>query len=137
MTEDPACCTPSTTIRECAQMMCSNDTGIIPVVQGTNDQRVIGVVTDRDIACRCVAAGMDPNSTLVSHAMSTEISCVMPDSSIQDVLKIMEGRQVRRVPVTNDNGSLIGIVSQADIALSQSDAETGDTVQKISQPYVA
>ena len=95
MTKAPTCCTPGSTVREAAQLMLEHDCGCIPVVeQGT--MRVIGVLTDRDIACRCVAQGKGPE-TRVKDAMTTEPRCCHPEDDVAAVEQIMMQAQVRRV----------------------------------------
>jgi len=136
MTAQPACCTPDDTIREAARLMRENDCGCIPVVEDKKSNRLQGVVTDRDLACRCTAEGKGPD-TLVKEAMSRNPTCCGPDHDVEAVEKIMAEAQVRRVPVVDDRGCCIGIIAQADLALTAgaaSDSEVGRVVERISEP---
>ena len=135
MTEDPVCCTVGTTIREAARLMKQNDCGCIPVVE-EGSRQLIGVVTDRDIAVRGVADGLDP-TTVVDNLMTKSPACCSPESDLAEVEQIMAERQVRRVPVTDAEGRCVGIVAQADLALAEnqgvSETEVGQLVERISE----
>ena len=136
MTSDPACCTPDQTIREAAQMMRDCDCGCIPVVQDSEGRRLVGVVTDRDIAVRGLAEGRGPE-TKVREVMSSGPKCCGPDDDVNMVEQIMADQQVRRVPVVDAAGCCVGMVSQADLALNDkaaSEKEVGRVVEKISEP---
>jgi CBS domain-containing protein len=134
MTKDPATCTPSASIQEVARLMKHNDCGCIPIVDGS--RHLVGVVTDRDIAVRGIADGMGA-STEVETLMTTNPACCSPDSDIQEVERIMAERQVRRVPITDEEGCCVGIVAQADLALAEdgviSEGEVGRVVERISE----
>lgn len=131
MTENPACCSPETSIREAAKLMADNDCGQIPVL----DQRgqPVGVITDRDIACRCVAEGRSAE-TPAGEAMSSPVVTVTAEKSLDDCCRAMEQNQIRRVLVVDESGSCCGIVSQADIALHASRDQTAETVHEVSEP---
>lgn len=131
MTENPACCSPETSIREAAKLMADNDCGEIPVL----DQRgqLVGTITDRDIACRCVAEGRSPD-TPVREAMSSPVITVTAETSLEDCCRTMEENQIRRVPVVDQSGSCCGIVSQADVALRASRDQTAEIVHEVSEP---
>jgi len=115
--------------------MCDNDCGEIPVVD--ENERPMGVITDRDIACRVVAEGRDPSRTRVREVMSTPVVTARPQMAVEDVCRLMEENQVRRVPVVDDEGVCCGIVAQADIALNAPEHETAEVVRDISQPTSA
>ena len=135
MTSDPACCTPESTAREAARMMRENDCGCVPVVEGPS-KRVVGVVTDRDIACRGVAEGKGAE-TPVREIMSPGPQCCHPGDDIAAVEQIMMQAQVRRVPVVDAKGNCVGMIAQADLALSDkaaNDSEIGRVVERISEP---
>ena len=132
MTANPACCSADTPLRDVARMMVDNDCGQIPVVDAAN--MPIGVVTDRDIAVRIVAAGRDPASCCASDCMTTPVTTVSADSSLADCCERMETSQVRRVPVVAADGSLCGIVSLADVALTGRDQKTAEVVKQVSEP---
>ncbi len=136
MSRDPACCTPTDTLRTAARLMADNDCGCLPVVEGPNDKRVVGVLTDRDIAIRGVARGKSPDST-VNDVMTPSPACCSPDDDIEEVERIMTERQVRRVPVVGSGGRVVGMIAQADLAREDgaiSDREVGRIVEKISEP---
>ena len=134
MTENPACCTPEQTVREAARLMAQNDCGSIPVVE-ENSRRLLGVVTDRDLAIRVLAEGRGPDTT-VREAMTPDPVTCSPDDDVDKVERLMAERQVRRIPVV-ENGRVVGVVAQADLALhpnAVSDREVGHLVEEISQP---
>ena len=134
MTPSPTCCQPSHTAVEAAELMQREDVGIVPVVDGRN-QKLIGVVTDRDIALKVVAAGRDPRGTAVSEVMSSDLVCCQPHDTIDAVMELMSTRQIRRVPIVDSDGTIVGIVAQADIATrTDNPSETGQVVQAISEP---
>jgi CBS domain-containing protein len=136
MTADPTCITPGDTIRDAARQMKDNDCGLIPVVEDAKNRRLTAVITDRDIAVRAVAAGKGPD-TLVRDAMSDGPDAARPDDDLSRVEQIMTNRKVRRVPVVDQNNTVIGIVSQADLARQDraaSDQTVGKVVSEVSQP---
>ena len=134
MTENPACCTPEQTVREAARLMAQNDCGSIPVVEESS-RRLLGVVTDRDLAIRVLAEGRGPD-TPVREVMTPDPATCSPDDDVDKVERLMAERQVRRIPVV-ENGRVVGVVAQADLALhpsAVSDREVGHLVEEISQP---
>lgn len=136
MTPDPACCTPDSTAREAASLMKEHDCGSIPVVERLETRRLVGTVTDRDLAVRGLAAGKGPD-TPVRELMTNDPISAAPDDEVEIVREVMIARQVRRVPVVDVNGAVVGIVSQADVALEDgaaSDQEVGRIVEAISDP---
>lgn len=137
MTTEPACCTPESTLREAARLMREHDCGCIPVVEG-DSRRLVGVLTDRDITCRCVAEGGSAD-TRVREIMSTDPQICHPDDDVAAVEQIMMQARVRRVPVVDAQGNCVGIIAQADLALhdkAASDSEIGRVVERISEPGV-
>jgi CBS domain-containing protein len=112
-----------------AKMMRDEDVGFAPIVVG---DRLIGTLTDRDIATRVVAEGKDPQSTSVREVASTDIVTVDPEQDFDEAVRLMAQHQVRRLPVVEEDGKLVGIVAQADVAQVGDDARTGETVQQIS-----
>ncbi len=137
MTSNPACVTPEESARDAARLMKEHDCGLIPVVESRDSRRLVGVITDRDIAVRLVGEGKGAD-TKVSDVMSRDPSCASPDTDVSEVERIMSERQVRRVPIVGSAGRLEGIVAQADLALSDdsgvSDREVARTVERISEP---
>jgi CBS domain-containing protein len=130
MTKDPRALSSDATVIEAARLMRDEDTGIIPVVEG---EKLVGTVTDRDIAIRVVAAGKSPDSTTVGEIASRELVTIDPQQELDEALRLMARHQVRRLPVVEEDGKLVGIVAQADIARNASDAQTGDLVEDISK----
>ena len=131
MTANPACCGPETNLREVARLMVDHDCGEIPVLR---DGRPVGVITDRDIAARAVAAGRNPLEMKASDLMSTPVITVKPSTDVDDCCDTMEEHQIRRVPVVDDSGSCCGMVSQADIAKHASARKTAQVVKEVSRP---
>jgi CBS domain-containing protein len=131
MTSDPACCTPDATLRDVARLMVDHDCGEIPVVQ---NKKPVGVITDRDIAIRTVAAGKNPLAMTASECMSSPVITVRPDTSLDECCQTMERHQIRRVPVVDSAGVCCGIVAQADIANAAPARETAEVVREISHP---
>ena len=130
MTSNPTTVQAGASVVEAARIMRDKDTGIVPVVE--NDQ-LSGTITDRDIAVRVVAEGRDPASTVVREIASTDVATVEPEQDLSDALRLMAERQVRRLPVV-ENGRLVGIVAQADVARESDDSQTGELVEEISKP---
>ncbi|MDF2773284.1 MAG: hypothetical protein K0S86_2779 [Geminicoccaceae bacterium] len=135
MSRNPTCVTPETPLAEAARLMKQEDIGVVPVVESENSKRLVGLITDRDIAIRAVAEGRDGNTTSVGHIMTSEVRSASPDDSVDDVMTLMGREQVRRVPIVDERGSLVGIVAQADIVLeAKDDKQAEKTVERISQP---
>jgi CBS domain-containing protein len=135
MTAAPACCGPEDSVSRAAQLMEEYDCGCIPV---TEDDRVVGVITDRDIAVRGVARARA--DAPVRDLMTAAPCCCGEESDVRDVERVMSDRQIRRVIITDDGGCCIGIVAQADLARAAernrdiSDGELGRVVERISAP---
>ena len=129
MSANPTTVGPTNTAAEAAQIMKSEDVGSLPIVEG---DRLAGVITDRDLAIRIVAEGRDPD-TPVGEIASKDVVTVDPEQTIDEAARLMAEHQVRRLPVVEEDGRLVGILAQADIAQTGQDALTGDTVQQISQ----
>jgi CBS domain-containing protein len=138
MTESPACCTPRDTVERAAKLMAEHDCGCLPVVSDMDAREIVGVVTDRDLACRCLGEGKGAE-TEVSEVMSASPSCCTPESDVDEVERIMAEHQVRRVPVVDDSGCCVGMIAQADLARAdaESNREVRRTVERISEPTEA
>jgi CBS domain-containing protein len=115
---------------DAARLMRDEDAGIVPVVEG---EKLVGTVTDRDIAVRVVAEGKSPESVTVGEIASRDLVTIDPQQELSEALRLMARHQVRRLPVVEEDGRLVGIVAQADIARNASDAQTGDLVEDISK----
>jgi len=129
MTREPAVLEPSSTCGEAATLMKQEDCGSLPVVDGG---RLVGIITDRDIVVRAVAAGKDPKTLRVSEIMTADPITIGPDTSIDEASRLMAERQVRRLPVVAD-GRLVGIVVLAQLARSEDDGLTGETLKEVSE----
>ena len=133
MTEDPACCTPDTSLQEVAKMMVDCDCGCIPVVDDEDAKMPVGMITDRDITCRVVAQGRNPLDLTARDAMTSTVVSVTPDTSLEDCLNLMEESQIRRIAVVDEQGAVCGIVAQADIANNAGPRQTAEVVQEVSK----
>jgi CBS domain-containing protein len=136
MSRDVTSVTPDDTIRHAAELMDDLDVGALPVTEGN---RLIGMITDRDITIRATAAGLSPEETLVTEVMTEDVCHCYEDQSIEDVMQDMRDIQIRRVPVVSrDQHTLIGIVAMADLAESDADdSDTAETLREISSPAPA
>ncbi len=122
--------TSSEALRDAARTMREGDFGAMPVV---DDGRLVGMLTDRDIVVRAVAEGLDPMSARVGDVASPSPVAVAPDQDLDEAMELMAEYRVRRLPVV-DGERLVGVVSQADVALEANEKKTGSVVQEISEP---
>jgi CBS domain-containing protein len=134
MTQKPACATPDMGLEKVARMMDEYKVGSIPVVENKDSMKVIGMITDRDIATRAVAKGKNPLQMKAMEIMTTPVVLAKSEDDAREVARLMEKHMIRRVPVVDDSGMLCGMVAQADIALKTSDQITADVVQSVSKP---
>jgi len=118
------------TVAYAAKMLRDEDVGIAPIVEG---DRLVGVLTDRDIAVRVVAEGGDSEQTKVTDVMSRDLVTLDPDQDLDEALRLMARHQVRRLPVVEEDGRLVGVVAQADVAEHAADQQTGEVVEQISR----
>ena len=114
-----------------ARMMKDEDVGLAPIVEG---DRLVGTLTDRDIVTRVVAEGRDPQSVAVREVASTGLVTIDPQQDLDEALQLMARNRVRRLPVVEQDGRLVGVVAQADIAREAKEKQTGALVEEISQP---
>ena len=128
MTEDPRSIGATATVVDAARLMREEHLGSLPI---TEDEQLVGMITDRDITTRVVAEAADPMKTSVGDVYSRDLITVEPDKALEEALQLMARHQVRRLPVV-ENGRLVGIVAQADIALSENE-KTGELVEAISE----
>jgi CBS domain-containing protein len=129
MTTNPRGVESSTQVAEAAKLMKSENVGSLPVTEG---DRLVGMVTDRDIVVRLVAEGKDVQSATVGEIASKDLVTVDPQQNLDEALRLMAQHQVRRLPVVEEDGRLVGILAQADIAQQGEDSKTGQMVEKIS-----
>jgi CBS domain-containing protein len=130
MTTRPRAVAPQTPVTEVAELMEADDVGAIPVVEG---DRLVGIVTDRDIVVRAVAKGKDLSGMPAAEVSSRELITVNPDDDLSDALKLMAQYQVRRVAVTGEDERLVGVVSQADVAAHAKEKDVGEVLEGISR----
>ena len=139
MTENPESVTADSSISEVARKMRDLDVGIIPVVDSQENRRLRGVITDRDVTIRAVAEGRD-GETKVGDCMTDRVRAVNKNDPVQEVMRVMREEQVRRVPVTDREGRLVGIIAQADLAVDFAghdrgrEIEVSETLERISEP---
>jgi CBS domain-containing protein len=129
MTPDPTTVEPGTSAQEAARKMKSEDVGSLPIVDGG---RLVGMITDRDLALRLVAEGKSAD-TAVGELGSRELVTIDPQQDLGEAARLMSEHQLRRLPVCEEDGKLVGILAQADVAQAGHDTLTGEVVQKISQ----
>ena len=130
MTENPCSIDADKSVTYAAKMMRDEDVGLAPILEG---DKLIGTLTDRDIAIRVVAEGKDPNEVTVREVASTNLVTIDPQQDLDEALRLMAKHQVRRLPVVEEDGKLVGVVAQADVAREGDDTKTGQVVQQISE----
>jgi CBS domain-containing protein len=130
MTSNPCTIDADKPVSYAAKMMRDEDVGLAPIVEG---DRLVGTLTDRDIAVRVVAEGRDPESTTVKDVASTDVVTIDPGQELNEALRLMTQHQVRRLPVVEEDGRVVGVVAQADVARLADDRQTGEVVERISQ----
>jgi CBS domain-containing protein len=134
MTKDPVSCLPEEKISDVALLMKAQDIGPVLIVDSEEDQRLVGIITDRDIAIKVVADGLDPQSTPVSQVMTRDPVTCLDTDELGKALSSMSSYQLRRIPVVNESGRLVGIIAQADIATRLNEPDkTAEVVKDISQ----
>src|SRR3982074_500587 len=138
MTKDPFCGMPTDRVQVIAQLMRDRDVGAVPICESHETKRLLGIVTDRDLALRVVGAGCDPKSTCVRDVMTREVFTCRPEDDVQKALELMERRQVRRIPIVDRENRIVGIIAQADIARRLKDPQkVSEVVEEISRPRAA
>jgi CBS domain-containing protein len=137
MTPGPVTCRPHDTLTMAAERMSAADVGALPVVDGEEDW-LVGIITDRDITIRAAARGLEPGKTLVQDVMTHDVATCLPDDPIDRAVQRMEERQVRRLPIVDDDGILVGIIAQADLATRVHDAGLlAEFLEEVSEPVGA
>jgi CBS domain-containing protein len=130
MASNPCAIDADKPVSYAAKMMKQEDVGLAPIVEG---DRLVGTVTDRDIVTRVIAEGRDPDSTSVREIASKQLVTIDPQQGLDDALQLMAQHQVRRLPVVEEGGRLVGVVAQADVAEHASSKDTGRMVEEISE----
>jgi len=134
MTKNPICCLPESMVAEAAKLMKSGNIGSIPVIENEQSHKLVGIVTDRDLALKIVAEELDAKSTKVAMVMTHKVVTCQADDDLQKALDAMAEHQVRRIPVVDKEQKILGIIAQADVATRADQAKkTGNMVKEISQ----
>jgi len=134
MTNNPVCCLPNDSVAKAAGLMKSQDIGSIPVIENEQTKKLVGIVTDRDLALKIVAEGRDPKTTKVEAVMTHNVVTCRADDDLQKALDAMADYQLRRIPVVDNDNKILGIIAQADVATRVDQPEkTADMVKEISQ----
>ncbi len=134
MTANPVCCVSADTAQKASQILRDQHIGSVPVIVDEQSRQLIGMITDRDICCSIVAGGLDPKSTSIEKYISTDLVTCRGDDNLDKCERAMQEHQIRRIPVVDDRGRCIGIVSQADLALKDTPEKVSKTVAEISKP---
>lgn len=140
MSSSPVCCLPEDTAQQVAQVMCDHNIGAVPVVVDQQSKKLVGMITDRDLCCSVIAAGLDPRTTSIKQFVSAQPVTCRDGENVDKCEKAMQQHQVRRIPIVDGEDRVIGIVSQADLALKDKPEKVSQTVKAISdnkQPAVA
>ncbi|MBA3495280.1 MAG: CBS domain-containing protein [Gammaproteobacteria bacterium] len=134
MTKNLIYCLPNDAVARAAQLMKNENIGPIPVIENEQTKKLVGIVTDRDLALKVVADERDPKSTKVEEVMTRKVVTCRPDDDLQKALDAMSEHQLRRIPVVDDDNKLVGIIAQADVATRVNQPQkTAEMVKEISQ----
>ena len=134
MTKNPVCCLPNDMVAKAAQLMKGENIGSIPVIENDQTKKLVGIVTDRDLALKVVAEGRDAKSMKVEAAMTRKVVTCRAEDDLQKALDAMSEHQLRRIPIVDNDNKILGIISQADVATRVNQPEkTGEMVRQISQ----
>jgi CBS domain-containing protein len=137
MSSNPVCCLPTDTAEKVAKTLREHDIGSIPVVVDQQTRRLIGMITDRDLCCAVVAGGLDPKRTAIEKFVTTNPVSCRDGENMEHCEQAMREHQVRRIPVVDGEGAVIGIVAQADLVLKETPERASKTVAAISKPSKA
>jgi len=134
MTQYPVCCRSSDSAQSVAKALRDEDVGSLPVIADADSGRLVGIITDRDLCCIIIAQGLDPATTAIEVVMNrSPVSC-RAEQSLDACEKLMQTHQVRRIPVINEQGRCIGMLSQADLARLEQPDKVHHTLAEISKP---
>ncbi len=135
MTKNPVCCLPSDNVVKVAEMMKQTNIGSIPVIENEQTRKLVGIVTDRDLAMKIVAEGRESKSTKVEAVMTHKVVTCHADDDFQKALAAMSEHQLRRIPIVDNNNKILGIIAQADVAVRVNQPEkTAEVLKEISEP---
>ena len=134
MTKNPVCCLPNDMVAKVAQLMKSKDIGPVPIIENEQTKKLVGIVTDRDLALKIVAEGRDAKSTKAEEVMTPKVVTCHGEDDVQKALDAMSEHQLRRIPVVDNDNRFVGIIAQADVATRvDQPAKTAEVVKDISQ----
>jgi len=134
MTKKPVCCLPNDMVAKVAQLMKSKDIGPVPIIENEQTKKLVGIVTDRDLALKIVAEGRDAKSTKAEEVMTRKVVTCRGEDDVQKALDAMSEHQLRRIPVVDNDNRIVGIIAQADVATRvDQPAKTAEVVKDISQ----
>ena len=134
MTPDPVCCLTTDSAQQVAGILRKLNVGAIPVVTDHESRKLIGIITDRDLCCAVVANGLDPRSTTIETAVSMKPIACREGENLDDCERLMQERQVRRIPIVDGDERVVGIVALADLALKERPERVAKTVAEVSKP---
>lgn len=133
MTPNPVTCLPTDSAQKVARTLCENNIGSVPVVADQQSRRLIGIITDRDLCCSVLANGLEAKTTTIEKFMSKNPAACREGENLDSCERLMQEHQVRRIPIVDVEGRVIGIVSQADVALKESPEKVAKTVAEVSK----
>jgi CBS domain-containing protein len=134
MTKNPVCCLPNDLVTKAAELMKSEHVGSIPVIENEQTKKLVGIVTDRDLALKIVADGLDAKSTKVETVMTRKVVTCHAEDDLQKAVDAMSENQLRRIPIVDDDNKILGIIAQADVATRvDHPKKTAAMVKEISQ----
>jgi CBS domain-containing protein len=137
MTKDPACCVLSDSAQTVAKILCDRNIGSMPVVADQQSRKLVGMITDRDLCCSVIAQGMDPKTTPIEKLITLAPANCRDGENVEHCERLMQEHQVRRIPIVDAEDRVIGIVSQADLALRDKPERVSKTVAEISKTPAA
>jgi CBS domain-containing protein len=134
MTKKPVCCLPNDLVTKAAELMKNGHIGSIPVIENEQTKKLVGILTDRDLAMNVVADGLDVKSTKVESVMTRKVVTCGPEDNLQKAVDAMSKHQLRRIPVVDSDNMILGIIAQADVAMHfDHPKKTAEMVKEISQ----
>jgi CBS domain-containing protein len=137
MTPNPVCCVPSDSAQKVAHALCEGDVGSMPVVDDQQSRKLLGMITDRDLCCSVLAKGLDAKGTTIEKVISANPVVSREGDNLDSCERLMQEHQIRRIPIVDHEGRVIGIVSQADLALKAKPENVAKTVAQVSKPKSA
>ena len=134
MSPNPVCCLPTDSVKRAADLMKRENVGPIPVIESEETRKLVGIITDRDLALKVIAKGCDPSTTQVESVMTRKVVSCRLDDPLQKAMNLMSEHQLRRITIVDKSNAILGIISQADIATrGNNPEETAVVLKEISQ----